>query len=274
MNAMTTVPPRGPTGLVPSGFDQAIQLANMMATGKLVPAALQKSPGDCLMVIEQAMRWGMSPFAVAQEVSVIQGKMMFSGKIVAAALHSAPGLLVGRLDYKFSGTGADLEVEVIGHLRGEDQARTVSVRLADAKTTNQHWQKSPEQMLTYHAARVWARRHAPEVMLGVYSPEEMQTVESEQAPIRVLARVPDAVDHDELPALAAPTEDRAAAWLETQTAAIAACTTPDDLHAIAGDERVFKALTKLRTTRPDLATRYEDAMRAAHAAFRDAEVEA
>jgi hypothetical protein len=40
------------------------------------------------MVIEAAMRWGMSPFAVAQETSVIQGKLMFSGKLVAAAIQT------------------------------------------------------------------------------------------------------------------------------------------------------------------------------------------
>ena len=30
----------------------------------------------------------------------------------------------------------------------------------------------PDQQLAYHGSRVWARRHAPELMLGVYSPEE------------------------------------------------------------------------------------------------------
>jgi hypothetical protein len=33
-----------------------MRLAEMMASAKLVPAPLQKSPADCLMVIQQAVR--------------------------------------------------------------------------------------------------------------------------------------------------------------------------------------------------------------------------
>ena len=63
-------------------------------------------------------------------------------------------------------------VTVSGTLRGEDKPRTVSVKLKDAKTTNTIWSKQPDQQLAYHGARVWARRHVPEVLLGVYAPEE------------------------------------------------------------------------------------------------------
>ena len=270
MNNLSTIPPAAAprmVGLVPNSFEQAIQLANIMATSKLVPLALQKSPGDCLMVIEQAMRWGMSCFAVAQEVSVIQGKMMFSGKIVAAALHSSPGLLVGRLNYRFTGTGNDLQVEVVGHLRGEDAPRTITVRLADARTSNVHWNKSPEQMLSYHGARVWARRHAPEAMLGVSSPEEWPApVEHEPAHVRTIVQAP-------APALPAPLEhagpDKNDAAMARLLARIAGCGTVDDLHEVAGDEAVYKGLTAMRITRPDLVAQYENAMRAAYGARPD-----
>ena len=276
MNNVAAIPPAAAprmTGLVPNSFEQAIQLANIMATSKLVPMALQKSPGDCLMVIEQAMRWSMSPFAVAQEVSVIQGRMMFSGKIVAAALHSSPGLLVGRLDYRFTGTGADLQVEVVGHLRGEDAPRTITVRLADARTSNVHWNKSPEQMLSYHGARVWGRRHAPEIMLGVSSPEEWPApVEHEPAHRGTIVQAPGHA-RPVLPALPAPIEhagpDKNDAAMARLLARIAACATVDELHEVAGDEAVYKGLTAMRITRPDLVAQYENAMRAAYGARPD-----
>lgn len=163
----------GGVGLVPQSMDQAVRLADMMATGRLVPAHLQKSPGDCLMVIEQAMRWGMSPFAVAQATSVIQGKLMFEGKLVAAALHSS-GALSTRLSYDYSGEGDKRAVRVSATLAGETEPRFVDVRLVDARTSNSLWTKQPDQQLAYHGARVWARRYAPEVMLGVYAPDEME----------------------------------------------------------------------------------------------------
>lgn len=166
-------------GLVPSTMGEAMQLANMMAGAKLVPAALQKSPADCLMVIQQAVRWQMDPFAVAQECSVIQGKLMHSGKLVAAVIN-ARGNLAARLSFEYEGTGDARTITVSGRLHGEAEARTVKVQLKDAKTANRVWQTQPDQQLMYHGSRVWARRHTPELMLGVYSPEEFDELTTER----------------------------------------------------------------------------------------------
>lgn len=158
-------------GLVPTTMGDAMKLAEMMAGAKLVPAALQKSPADCLMVIQQAVRWDMDPFAVAQECSVIQGKLMHSGKLVAAVVN-ARGNLTQRLSFTYSGKGEDRAIVVSGQLQGEAEPRTVDVTLKQARTANAMWTKQPDQQLMYHGTRVWARRHTPELMLGVYSPEE------------------------------------------------------------------------------------------------------
>jgi hypothetical protein len=121
MNAIAKPEVASGGSLMPANLRDAMDLATMMSKGKLVPQALQQSPSDCLMVIEQSVRWGMSPFAVAQEVSVIQGKMMYSGKIVAAALHTS-GVLDGRLSYEYAGENGAMSVTVTGMLRGEKRA--------------------------------------------------------------------------------------------------------------------------------------------------------
>jgi hypothetical protein len=177
MNEIVTVQQDEPRsyGLVPATMAEAMQLADMMASAKLVPAALQKSPADCLMVIQQAVRWQMDPFAVAQECSVIQGKLMHSGKLVAAVIN-VRGNLANRLSFAYAGDGDNRTITVSGRVQGEAEARTVSVKLKDAKTANKMWQVQPDQQLMYHGSRVWARRHAPELMLGVYSPEEFDDI--------------------------------------------------------------------------------------------------
>lgn len=81
-------------GFAIDGMQGAMKLATAMASAKMVPQHLQGSPGDCLMVIEQAMRWQMSPFAVAQATAVVRGKMCFEGKLVAAAIQTS-GILEG-----------------------------------------------------------------------------------------------------------------------------------------------------------------------------------
>ncbi|MCP1202294.1 recombinase RecT [Acetobacter oryzoeni] len=171
-------------GFAIDGMQGAMKLATAMASAKMVPQHLQGSPGDCLMVIEQAMRWQMSPFAVAQATAVVRGKMCFEGKLVAAAIQTS-GILEGRLRYDFEGDGENRKVICSGHIRGESKERTVEVTLEGAKTNNEWWTKTPDQMLAYHAARVWARRHAPEVMLGVYSPDEFDEPRNQREAIDV-----------------------------------------------------------------------------------------
>lgn len=273
--------------LVPSDASGAMQLANMMSTGKLVPNHLQRSPGDCLMVIEQAMRWGMSPFAVAQCTSVIQGKLMFEGKLVAAALNSS-GVLKGRLDYKFSGEGATRSITVIGTLKGESEPRDISVELKDAKTSNGMWTKQPDQQLVYFATRAWARRHAPEVMLGVYSPEEFDeqpkrdnfagtTIEAkaEAAQIFYPARKTAAEEiGDSLPDHSAPhplDEPNGTKWLKNLRDLLGACVTEDQVVEIAGHPTVEKALKSA----PDgIKTMINDYLTDAYARFKTSEQEA
>jgi hypothetical protein len=171
MNAVVTSDVPG-AALVPASLGEAVRFAEVMAQGRLVPKHLQNSPGDCLMVIEQAARWRMSPFAVAQATSVISGKMMFEGKLVAAAVETS-GAIVGHLDYTFDGEGDARSITVFATRRGETQPRSVTVTLKDARTSNEMWKRQPDQQLVYHGARVWARRWTPAVILGVYSREEM-----------------------------------------------------------------------------------------------------
>lgn len=164
--------PAGSLGpLLPQTINEAMQLARLMSEAKVVPQHLRGAPADCFLVINQARLWRMDPFAVAQGTSFIHGRMMYEGKLVAGVVHSL-GNLTGRLNYEYEGSGDNRSVTVSGTLRGETKARTVTVKLKDVKTTNGMWTKQPDQQLAYSGARVWARRHVPEVLLGVYTPEE------------------------------------------------------------------------------------------------------
>lgn len=159
--------------LVPQTMAEAMDLSSLMAKARMVPAHLQGSPSDCLMVVLQARRWNMDPFAVAQATSVIQGKLCYEGKLVAAVVNTSP-LVQGRLSYRYEGEGEDRTIHTSGTPVGEAVPLEVSVRLKDARTNNRVWNTQPDQQLAYHSARVWARRFVPELIMGVYSPEEME----------------------------------------------------------------------------------------------------
>lgn len=220
------------TGLIPDNINDAIRLAELMATAKLVPAALQKSPADCLMVIQQAVRWQMDPFAVAQECSSIQGRLMHSGKLVAAVVN-ARGSLTKRLSYEYSGEGDERTVTVSGQLLGEAEPRVISVVLKNAKTQNQQWQKQPDQQLMYHGARVWARRHTPELLLGVYSPEEFD--EQTRLPRPHLDRPKAQIIDNEIIDHETGEVTKAAAPVDSILDKIADCKNLDDLRTYGGE---------------------------------------
>lgn len=179
----SSAPPRA---LAINSIEDASRIAKIMSSANTMPSFLKNNPADCFMVIEQAMRWNMSPFLVGQKTSLIktgdytnangkyippQYQIMYEGQLISAAIVSS-GAIQGRLKYRFDGKGDSMTCTCEGTIKGESEPRTVKLRLGDVKKKNQMWQKMPEQMLTYITARFWARRHTPDVILGVYAPDE------------------------------------------------------------------------------------------------------
>lgn len=163
--------PSSQQGIMPKSLEAAMNLANLMASAKLVPLHLQKSPGDCLLVINQACRWGLDPMTVAQSTCVVSGKLCYEGKLVAAVLVST-GAIKGRPDYEFSGEGDNRTIK-ISAMTNDGKVRTLTGTVKDWKSNNRYWQSQPDDMLIYRGIRQWARRYAPEAMLGIYTPDEM-----------------------------------------------------------------------------------------------------
>ena len=159
--------------LVPANLEQALALADIMAKADMMPAHLKGKPGDCLLIVMQAQRWGMDAMPVAQCTSVVHGKLCYEGKLVAAALY-AMGAIEGRLRYEFSGSGESRTIKVIGRPRGSTIDQEVTGTVANWKTGNEQWKKNPDDMLVYRGNRQWARRYAPEALLGVYTPDELE----------------------------------------------------------------------------------------------------
>jgi hypothetical protein len=178
MNAIVPHTPAAPpsfgSALIPKDMDQAMRLATAMANAKMVPQHLQGDVGSCLLIVDQAMRWQISPFAVAQCTSSIKGKLMYEGKLIAGVAVSC-GAVIGDFDYEYRGDPKKPEtLSVIARAtRASDQkVKEFDLAWKDAKTANEWWTKQPEQQLTYAVVRGWVRRWTPSVLLGVYAPEE------------------------------------------------------------------------------------------------------
>ncbi|HBY4009621.1 TPA: recombinase RecT [Klebsiella pneumoniae] len=169
----------------PEGMDRLVRFATLMADSKAtVPAHLAGKPADCLAVTMQAAQWGMNPFAVAQKTHVVNGTLGYEAQLVNAVVSSS-NLLATRLNYKWDGDWSKvsgktdkspgLTVTVWATLKGESDPRTLTISMAQAGVRNSPlWEQDPRQQLAYLCVKRWARLHAPDVLLGVYTPDELQ----------------------------------------------------------------------------------------------------
>lgn len=168
----------------PEGLMRLQQFAQIMSEGAAtVPQHLRGKTADCLAVTMQAAQWGMNPFAVAQKTHIVNGTLGYEAQLVNAVVSSS-SLLASRINYNWSGDWSkcegknnkspNLTVTVSAVLRGEAEPRELTISMAQAGVRNSPlWEQDPKQQLAYLCTKRWARLHAPDVLLGVYTPDEL-----------------------------------------------------------------------------------------------------
>lgn len=165
------------TSFIPQSMGEAMQLATIMSRSTFVPGHCRGSEGNCLAIIMQASRWGMDPFAVANKAYFVKdgAPPAFEAQLINAVVNSS-GALSGRLRISLEGEGEKLRCTVRGFLRADPNEEKVKTQsIARVSTRNSPlWKSDPDQQLAYYTTRAWARLHCPEVLLGVYTPDEVE----------------------------------------------------------------------------------------------------
>lgn len=165
----------------PTSLGEAMEIAKLMAAGNFVPPHLRQKPGDCLAVVMQSARWGLDPFAVGNKTYFVNDRMAYEAQLVIAVLNTS-GVLKGRLDIAWEKHETDLVCTVTGTLRADSRPKSVSQELSRVKVKNSPlWVSSPRQQLGYYTSRLWARLYAPEVLLGVYTDDEVREMGADNA---------------------------------------------------------------------------------------------
>jgi hypothetical protein len=191
-------------------MDRLERIAELMASGRTTtPAHLRGSKGDCFAVCLQSMQWGMNPVTVGQKTHLVNGTLGYEAQLVSAVINSSGAVkdrfhfdwfgdwtkIIGRFKEVASKTKKDdngdpkkyivpaweqadergLGVRVWATLRGEEHPRTLELLLTQARTRNSTlWTEDPKQQLAYLAQKRWARLYAPDVILGVYTRDELE----------------------------------------------------------------------------------------------------
>ena len=177
------IPVHSPIPVLDTGmFEHMYRVAAAMARSEFIPEDLRgdnlkATEANCFLVVNQAVRWNADPFAIAQHVFTYKGKLGYEGKVVAAIVNASSDI-EGDLDYVYEGEEDTDERKVIvrAKIAATGEVKEVDGTVGKWKTQNEHWQKSPDQMLAYRGAREWARRYKPDILLGVFSDDELETI--------------------------------------------------------------------------------------------------
>ncbi len=153
---------------------EVMEFAKLMALAdKAVPVHLRKNPGACLAVTFQAVEWRMSPFAVANKSYEVRDRIAYESQLIHAVIEArAP--LQNRLECLYEGVSADRSCTVTGCFTNGDVRTYTSPKFGAITNKNSPlWTADPDQQLWYYSSRAWARKWCPDVLMGIYSREEI-----------------------------------------------------------------------------------------------------
>ncbi|WP_293000076.1 RecT family recombinase [Nevskia sp.] len=193
-----------------NAMSQMLTLAEVMATAvATVPVHFRGKKGDCLAVIMQSMQWGLNPFTVAQKTHLVSGTLGYEAQLVNAVIIARAPVanrpkfewfgpwekIVGKFVERESKTKKDdhgdaqkyrapawdikdeagCGVTVSAVFRGEKEPRELTLLMTQARTRNSTlWADDPKQQLAYLAIKRWSRLYCPDVIMGVYTRDELE----------------------------------------------------------------------------------------------------
>lgn len=161
-------------------WELATKMAASLAKSTIVPKEFQNNANNALIAIEMASRLRTSPLMVMQHLYVVYGRPSWSAQYVIAMINGS-----GKYDM-------ELQFEEKADAKGnpyscmcwtEKDGRkvtgpVVTMDLAKAEgwydKNNSKWKTMPQMMLRYRAASFFGRMNCPDLMMGMYTREEVE----------------------------------------------------------------------------------------------------
>jgi len=179
-----------------STFSLAQRQARALSQSDLVPAAYKNNLPNTLLAMEVANRIGASPFAVMQNLHIVQGKPSWSSSFLIDTVNACGRFEPLRFEIKGDDPSAkDYRVRALAKDKASGEVcmgAWITWKMVDAegwsKKAGSKWVTMPEQMFMYRAAGFWSRVYAPEISLGIQTTEEVRDVWGD-SPVNVGAPV-------------------------------------------------------------------------------------
>lgn len=164
-----------------NSFVEAQRMAQALSASTMVPTAYQNNVANTLVAIEMAQRMGESPLMVMQSLNIIHGKPSFGSAFIIARLNTCKRF-ASSIKFAMSGEGMNLTcfAWTADHAGNVLQGPPVSMQMAKAEgwidKKGSKWQTMPELMIQYRSAAFFCRLHAPELLMGMRTSEEINDI--------------------------------------------------------------------------------------------------
>lgn len=165
----------------PTAFDTAVRMAQALSSSTIVPRAYQGSDGlgNCMIALEMANRLHTSPLMVMQNLYIVNGNPAWSSQYIIAMINNSKKYKT-EIQFEIDGIGTD-SLSCYAYVETYD-GRTVKGPLITKKMAKEEgwstkngskWKTMPEVMIRYRAASFFGRLYCPDMIMGMYSVEEV-----------------------------------------------------------------------------------------------------
>lgn len=154
----------------------AMKTADTLSRSGLVPRAVQGKPPDVLVILLTGRELGLGPMQALRSIHVVEGKPTLSADLMQAICLSRRDVC----EY-FRQVESTKERAVYVAKRAGDEPVTLAFTMQQAKDANltgkQNWRLYPDAMLRARCKAALARDVFPDLMAGLYTPEELNASE-------------------------------------------------------------------------------------------------
>jgi hypothetical protein len=160
------------TILTPKTLTEAKELSAMLAGARTIPEALQKSPADVMAIVMAGAELGLAPMQAIRALVLIKGKPTLSADAMGALVKSRRDVCQYLVVKHSDGQRATYETQRIGDPSPTVMGFTIEEARA-ANLTGDNWKRFPAAMLRARALSAICRAVYPDLLLGVYDPDEL-----------------------------------------------------------------------------------------------------
>lgn len=172
-----------------NSFNAAMKIAQTLAKSKVVPSTLQGKHEDVFAVLVMGAEIGIKPMQALNSINVIQGRPTISPQLMMAMVRGRlPSSIIDikqnqdtkSVTVKAARSKEELDAGLYYEAVWDmDRATRMGLALKD------NYQKQAKTMLTWRAVAEACRMQFPDVIMGLYVPEEFQDLDGQPLPSEV-----------------------------------------------------------------------------------------